>query len=124
VHGLGSSGVDAVIERSRAGSPRERVHRLASFGGLVVLAGLDRIPPDLPLGILLEAAERLPLLSLGARSSRNAAPPDCASVMPRSAPVLCIVVQRGRTESSSRPASFTPSFGRSALSREPIGEAS
>ena len=44
-------------------SPRARVHRLASLGGLVVLAGLDRIAPDLLLGILLEIAERIPLLS-------------------------------------------------------------
>ena len=39
---------------------RERVHRLASLGGLVALAGLDRLPPDFPLGVLLEAANKVP----------------------------------------------------------------
>jgi hypothetical protein len=58
-----SSGIDAVTAHSEAESPRERVHRLASLGGLVALAGLDRTPPDLLLGILLEVTERLPLLS-------------------------------------------------------------
>lgn len=44
-------------------SSRERVHRLASLGGLVVLAGLDRLPPDLLLGVLLEVGDRLPHLT-------------------------------------------------------------
>ena len=33
-------------------SQRERVHRLASVGGLVALAGLESTPPDLLLGVL------------------------------------------------------------------------
>jgi hypothetical protein len=52
-----------VTEHPKAESPRERVHRLASLGGLVALAGLDQTPPDLLLGILLEVTERLPHLS-------------------------------------------------------------
>jgi hypothetical protein len=37
-----------------------RVHHLANLGGLVAVAGLDREPPDLLLGGLLELAARLP----------------------------------------------------------------
>jgi hypothetical protein len=37
-----------------------RVHHLANLGGLVAIAGLDREPPDLLLGGLLELAARLP----------------------------------------------------------------
>src|SRR5271163_1408302 len=37
-----------------------RVHHLANLGGLVLIAGLDREPPDLLLGGLLELAARLP----------------------------------------------------------------
>ena len=73
-------------------SPRERVHRLASLGGLVVLAGLDRLPPDLLLGVLLEVGDRLP--SLGdvrcdaiARAGSAAA---CAPGRRRSARGPCI----------------------------------
>jgi len=36
-----------------------RVHHLANLGGLVAIAGLDREPPDLLLGGLLELAARL-----------------------------------------------------------------
>jgi hypothetical protein len=56
-------------------SQRERVHRLASLGGLVVLAGLDGLPPDLLLGALLEVSERIPHLSdlrIGAIRERGA----------------------------------------------------
>jgi hypothetical protein len=63
VRRLDSSGIDAVTEHLKAESSRERVHRLASLGGLVALAGLDRTLPDLLLGILLEVTERLPHLS-------------------------------------------------------------
>jgi len=35
-----------------------RVHHLANLGGLVAIAGLDREPPDLLLGGLLELAAR------------------------------------------------------------------
>lgn len=51
-----------MTEHSRAESPCDRVHRLASLGGLVSLAGLNRTPLDL-LGFVLRVAERLPLLS-------------------------------------------------------------
>ena len=68
---LDSSDAGAVNEHPKAESPRERVHRLASLGGLVALAGLDRTPPDLLLGILLEVTERLPHLSRN-RTRRNA----------------------------------------------------
>ncbi len=44
-------------------SPQQRVHRLASLGGLVVLAGLDALAPDLLLGILLEIGGHLPRLA-------------------------------------------------------------
>ena len=37
-----------------------RVHVLANLGGLVAIAGLERIEPDLLLGALLEVSERLP----------------------------------------------------------------
>ena len=43
-------------------SQRQRVHRLASLGGLVALAGLEGTPPDLLLGVLLQIADRLPQL--------------------------------------------------------------
>ena len=65
-HGLVPCGVRAVNDEPTAAlreSPRARVRRLASLGGLVALAGLDRIAPDLLLGILLEVAERFALLS-------------------------------------------------------------
>ena len=42
---------------------RQRVHRLASLGGLVALAGIEGTRPDLLLGILLQVADRLPQLS-------------------------------------------------------------
>ncbi len=51
------------LRRTAQESQRERVHRLASLGGLVVLAGLDGFPPDLLLGALLEVSERIPQLS-------------------------------------------------------------
>jgi len=44
---------------SASESQRKRVHRLASVGGLVALAGLESTPPDLLLGVLLESSERL-----------------------------------------------------------------
>ena len=56
-------------------SQRERVHRLASLGGLVVLARLDGLPPDLLLGALLEVSDRIPHLSdlrIGAIRERGA----------------------------------------------------
>ena len=40
-----------------------RVHGLANLGGLVAIAGLEAVPPDLLLGVLLEVGERLPALS-------------------------------------------------------------
>jgi len=46
-----------------AESSRERVHRLASLGRLVVLAGIDRLPLDLLLGLLLEGSDQLRQLS-------------------------------------------------------------
>ena len=42
---------------------RQRVHRLASLGGLVALAGLEGTPPDLLLGVFLQIVDRLPQLS-------------------------------------------------------------
>jgi hypothetical protein len=51
------------LRRTAQESQRERVHRLASLGGLVVLARLDGFPPDLLLGALLEVSERIPQLS-------------------------------------------------------------
>jgi hypothetical protein len=46
-----------------------RVHHLANLGGLVAIAGLDREPPDLLLGGLLELAARLPDLPATRRAS-------------------------------------------------------
>jgi hypothetical protein len=40
-----------------------RVHHLANLGGLVVLAGLDREPPDFLLGALLSVAQESPTLN-------------------------------------------------------------
>jgi hypothetical protein len=40
----------------------KRVHILANLGGLVAIAGLERVEPDLLLGALLEVADRLPKL--------------------------------------------------------------
>ncbi len=40
----------------------QRLHYLANLGGLVAIAGLDSLEPDLLLGQLLEMAERLPTL--------------------------------------------------------------
>ena len=37
-----------------------RVHVLANLGGLVAIAGLEHVEPDLLLGALLEVKERLP----------------------------------------------------------------
>ena len=48
---------------SVAETQRQRVHRLASLGGLVALAGLEGTPPDLLLGVLLQVVDRLPQLS-------------------------------------------------------------
>lgn len=39
-----------------------RVHVLANLGGLVAIAGLEHVEPDLLLGALLEVSERLPQL--------------------------------------------------------------
>jgi hypothetical protein len=38
----------------------KRVHILANLGGLVAIAGMERVEPDLLLGALLEVAGRLP----------------------------------------------------------------
>jgi hypothetical protein len=46
-----------------------RVHHLANLGGLVAIAGLDREPPDLLLGGLLELAARLPDLPAARRAA-------------------------------------------------------
>ena len=46
-----------------------RVHHLANLGGLVAIAGLDREPPDLLLGGLLELAARLPDLPVTRRAA-------------------------------------------------------
>ena len=46
-----------------------RVHHLANLGGLVAIAGLDREPPDLLLGGLLELAARLPDLPVKRRAA-------------------------------------------------------
>lgn len=46
-----------------------RVHHLANLGGLVAIAGLDREPPDLLLGGLLELATRLPDLPVTRRAA-------------------------------------------------------
>jgi hypothetical protein len=46
-----------------------RVHHLANLGGLVAIAGLDREPPDLLLGGLLELAARLPDLPTARRAA-------------------------------------------------------
>jgi len=46
-----------------------RVHHLANLGGLVAIAGLDREPPDLLLGGLLELAVRLPDLPATRRAA-------------------------------------------------------
>src|SRR5438552_7087107 len=49
--------------RQLTGEQRTRLHRLADLGGLVTVAGLDRYPPDLLLGALLEVAASMPRLS-------------------------------------------------------------
>ncbi len=46
-----------------------RVHHLANLGGLLAIAGLDREPPDLLLGGLLELAARLPDLPATRRAA-------------------------------------------------------
>jgi len=46
-----------------------RVHHLANLGGLVAIAGLDREPPDLLLGGLLELAAHLPDLPATRRAA-------------------------------------------------------
>ena len=46
-----------------------RVHHLANLGGLIAIAGLDREPPDLLLGGLLELAARLPDLPATRRAA-------------------------------------------------------
>jgi hypothetical protein len=38
----------------------KRVHILANLGGLVAIAGMERVEPDLLLGAFLEVANRLP----------------------------------------------------------------
>jgi hypothetical protein len=38
----------------------KRLHVLANLGGLVAIAGMERVEPDLLLGALLEVADRLP----------------------------------------------------------------
>jgi hypothetical protein len=45
-------------------SEGQRVHYLANLGGLVAIAKLEDIKPDLLLGALCEMARRLPKLSL------------------------------------------------------------
>jgi hypothetical protein len=57
----------------------KRVHILANLGGLVAIAGMERVEPDLLLGALLEVAERLPGLKparLEALRQRGAAALD------------------------------------------------
>ena len=46
-----------------------RVHGLANLGGLLAIAGLEEVEPDLLLGALLEVAERLPQLRPERRGS-------------------------------------------------------
>lgn len=41
-----------------------RVHKLASLGGLVALAGLEYIEPALLLGVFMQIADQLPQLGL------------------------------------------------------------
>jgi hypothetical protein len=49
---------EASILRTRERGLRVRV--LANLGGLVAIAGLEHVEPDLLLGALLEVSERLP----------------------------------------------------------------
>jgi hypothetical protein len=65
------------LRRTAQESQRERVHRLASLGGLVVLAGLDGLPPDLLLGAFLEVSDRMPQLS-GTALAQSASREHCA----------------------------------------------
>lgn len=44
-----------------------RVHVLANLGGLVAIAGLEKVEPPLLLGALLEVADRLPQMKSAAR---------------------------------------------------------
>ena len=44
----------------RARARQATLHRVLLYGHLVVLAGLDRTPPDVLLGLLLEGAHQLP----------------------------------------------------------------
>jgi CHAD domain-containing protein len=46
-----------------------RVHHLANLGGLVVLAGLDREPPDFLLGALISVAQESATLNPAQRAS-------------------------------------------------------
>lgn len=41
----------------------QRVHYLANLGGLVVIAGLEQLDPELLLGVLGEVARRVPQLT-------------------------------------------------------------
>ena len=57
----------------------KRVHILANLGGLVAIAGMERVEPDLLLGALLEVADRLPKMKaarLGELRQRGAAKLD------------------------------------------------
>jgi hypothetical protein len=49
-----------------------RLHYLASLGGLVAVAGLDRHPPDFLLGLLLAVATREPQLTPTQRTEFSA----------------------------------------------------
>jgi len=64
----------------------KRVHVLANLGGLVAIAGLERVEPDLLLGALLEVANRLPRMKperLGELRRRGAAALDARSTSKR-----------------------------------------
>ena len=49
-----------------------RVHVLANLGGLVAIAGLEHVEPDLLLGALLEVGDRLPQLKPSIRERMRA----------------------------------------------------
>lgn len=52
-----------MTERTHSSEEGQRVHYLANLGGLVVIAGLEKLPPDILVGALAEVAKRFTQLS-------------------------------------------------------------
>jgi hypothetical protein len=52
-----------MTERKHTHEEGQRVHYLANLGGLVVIAGLEKLPPTILVGALAEVAKRFTQLS-------------------------------------------------------------